>query len=237
MSEQSRSDSKIVLTPTQKQKIHELHAIYDQADRLVSEVEEFIGEAGIPALNEMRYAGYHLAHSILLRECKFCDDQINSAVNHCKRACYEASEAGIVIALLKFREFRNDYKTIVITEVLKEWPNIQKDFRNAQKGVNNGRAKGEDDRSADYDVRMSTFRKLSTHCETLECVRDDLNSKVADSVSNSRRFIIGAGLTLLGIIIASVFSYFQLTKDKGTPTDSATNVINSIDKNRASLES
>ena len=211
MNVRKQSNSNIKLTASQKEKIQNLELSFNQADSLVKEVEDFIGEAGIPALNEMRNAGYHLAHSILLDDCKFCDNQITSATNHCKRACYEASEAGIVVSLLKFREFRNDYKTLVVSEILKEWPQIQKDFEQSQKDIN--RVKGTADRSADYEARMDVFRKVKNHCETMNVARDDLNAKIQEGINSTRKFILGSLITICGIIIASVFAYLQLNKD------------------------
>lgn len=211
MSSQGQSNSKIELTPLQRTKIKALHELFDQADVLVKEVEDFIGEAGIPALNEMRYAGYHLAHSILLQECKFCDDQITSAINHCKRACYEASEAGIVVALLQFDEFRTEYKNVVVSDIVTDWVQIQKDFQQSQSDVNSGRARGQNDRSVDYEARMDAFRKLKAHCDTANFARDDLNAKMQERITSSRKFIITSFLAAIGIIVAGVFSYLQLS--------------------------
>lgn len=211
MSVQEQSNSIIELTTIQSEKIEKLQTFFNQADALVKEVEDFIGEAGIPALNEMRYAGYHLAHSILLGDCKFCDEQITSAINHCKRACYEASEAGIVMALIKFEEFRDDYKTLVVSDVLQNWQNIQKDFRNVhQTHLEADRAKGDDDRSGDYDSRMTAFRTLRGHCENIECARDDLNVKLEEKIVESRRFIVTSLISIAAIVVAAGFSYSQL---------------------------
>ena len=218
MNAPSQSNSKIELTPSQQEKIQTLQELFNKADVLVKEVEDFIGEAGIPALNEMRYAGYHLAHAILIQKCEFCEDQITSAINHCKRSCYEASEAGIVIGLLKFDEFRNDYKTVVVSEIITEWPQIQKDFEQAQKDVNKGRARGGDDRSTDYEARMIAFRKIKEHCQTANYARDDLNAKVQGQIKSSRRFIIGTLLAIATLIVTVVFGVLQFKKDNPVTT-------------------
>ena len=172
-------------------------------------------------MNEMRYAGYHLAHSILVEDCKFCDSQITSAINHCKRACYEASEAGIVVALLKFKEFREDYKSVVVSEVVQEWQQIQKDFEKSQKDINEGRARGDEDRSTDYQGRMQVFRLVKDHCETTDCARDDLNAKIHEDTKSGRRFVITTLIAGLAILVTLVFGLLGIQKNKQETTTPA----------------
>ena len=227
MSRAKESKSNIKLSPSQKQKLLDLSSSYEMAEELMKEVEAFVDEAGIPAMNEMRYAGYHLLHSIKVEECEFCDEQLTSAINHCKRACYEAAEAGVNIALAKFGEFDNSYKDVVVKDVIENWVDIQKDFHKAQDDVNVARKKG-DNRSDDYEIQMESFRKLKNHCNTMDCSRSDLNAKINSEIKASRRFVITSIIAILGIVAASIWAILALIKPIDTKTDIPASVSQSM---------
>ena len=77
-----------------------LRAEYERADRLAADVQTFRAEASIPANNELRYAGKHLLDATTDEGAVDDEASLVSAVNHCRRASYEAVEAGILHALL-----------------------------------------------------------------------------------------------------------------------------------------
>jgi len=64
MSTINMSASQKPISSTLSKTVAELFAAlreeYDLADAFDKEVQSFVDEAGIPAINELRYAGYHL---------------------------------------------------------------------------------------------------------------------------------------------------------------------------------
>ena len=176
---------------------------YTRADEFVGIVQNFIDEAGIPAINELRYAGYHL--NLALDESGNLDPvELQRAINHCKRACYEAGEAGIITALQFIKQFKDDYRKIVISSVVKNWIEILEDCDKANESLAYSRQNGED-RSIDHSTYLSHFNILAAHCKRLNIYREELNKQIiSDRRDTQRTIIIGAGgiiATLLTLLL------------------------------------
>lgn len=106
---------------------------YNRANELAKRIQAFRYEAGIPAQNELRYAGHHFLRAIG-NDGKLADlDQLTKARNHCRRACYEAVEAGLAHALNQIAQFKDDFKNTPITGTLPDWIDILSHARAAQK--------------------------------------------------------------------------------------------------------
>src|SRR4051794_14231721 len=99
-------------------------AAYKKADAFCREVQSFIQEAGIPAINEMRYAGHHLLLSLDDSGSVASHADLMKAINHANRACYEAGEAGILCALDKISTFKSEYRNITVTDIVGEYTAI-----------------------------------------------------------------------------------------------------------------
>lgn len=120
--------------------VAELRQLYETADRFAREIAEFRTEIAIPAYNELRYAGYHLLRA-LNDDGKIVDEeQLRRARNHCERAMYEAAEAGIISALDSIRAFRQDYKDIVVGDVVPDYADKLVLAKNAQDLLASGRS-------------------------------------------------------------------------------------------------
>jgi len=93
----------------QKATIKEVVKLFDQAEDKVKEVEQLDGNISIPSINELRYAGYHLARLFCEEEIEAMDKQINKAKSHCQRAIYDAHEIGIIYMLEQIKAFKEQY--------------------------------------------------------------------------------------------------------------------------------
>ena len=202
MNAMSESRPSTSMTNDSPHRIGELRTLYDKADQFVREVAEFEDEVAIPAINELRYAGYHLLQSIGDDGTIFKDEQFRRAISHCERAMYEAAEAGINSVLVWIDQFREDYKNIVVKDVVDDYARILAHTRKAQDLIARGRS---DQMSSSERVSryMETFRQLREYSELLEASRDDLNAKLSEQVRDKRRFIIRCLLILLGVVVGA----------------------------------
>ena len=202
MNAMSESRPSTSMTNDSPHRIGELRTLYDKADQFVREVAEFEDEVAIPAINELRYAGYHLLQSIGDDGTIFKDEQFRRAISHCERAMYEAAEAGINSVLVWIDQFREDYKNIVVKDVVDDYARILAHTRKAQDLIARGRSDqmSSSDRVSRY---METFRQLREYSELLEASRDDLNAKLSEQVRDKRRFIIRCLLILLGVVVGA----------------------------------
>lgn len=76
------------------------------------------------AINELRYAGHHLLRGLAAQEsgsAEKAEQEFQDAEDHCNRAMYEASEAGIGYLCRLYRIFEEDYKDLSLTETIPEY--------------------------------------------------------------------------------------------------------------------
>jgi superfamily II DNA or RNA helicase len=203
-----KSNSMTVLTRVNQTELDGLKTHYKIADEFCREVQAFSEEAGIPAMNELRYAGYHLLQA-LTDDSESSAEQMTKAINHCKRAAYEASEAGIITCLERINVFKQDYKAIIISETVQDWQKISLFCESSNVSIYSSRLKGKD-QSTEYSVYIEKFRKLKEYCMRLDYAREELNKKIDKARTDQRQFLITIGLTILGIIIAVFFGIFPL---------------------------
>lgn len=202
MNAMSASGPSTSMTNDSPHRIGELRTLYDKADQFAREVAELEDEIAIPAINELRYAGYHLLQAIGDDGTISKDEQLRRATSHCERAMYEAAEAGINLVLVSIDQFREDYKNIVVKDVVDDYASIIVQARKAQDLLARGRSDqiSSSERASCY---METFRQLRDASEMLEASRDDLNAKLSEQVKDKRRFIIRCLLILFGTVVAA----------------------------------
>ena len=181
--------------------------LYEDAEKFAREVAEFRESISIPAHNELRYAGHHLLQSLDDDGTVADQEQLRRACNHCERAMYEAAEAGITSLLISIRQFKDDYKDIVISEVVSAYSDHKASARDAQQLLIRGRSK-EATATATASEYMQAFRKLRKASDTLEDAKDDLNAKLMDQERKARQFIFRMTITLLGTSVALVAMLF-----------------------------
>ena len=187
--------------------------LYDDADKFAREVAEFRESIAIPAHNELRYAGHHLLQALEDDGTVADQEQLRRASNHCERAMYEAAEAGITSLLISIQQFREDYKDIVVREVVPTYGDCIASAREAQELLTRGRSK-EATATATASDYMQTFRRLRKGSDSLEDARDDLNAKLADQKLKARQFILRMTIAVaLGIpsAVVAVVGFLRLT--------------------------
>lgn len=184
--------------------------LYEVADAFAREVAELPQPVSIPAHNELRYAGHHLLQALADSGTVADQEQLRRACSHCERAMYEAAEAGILSLLLSIVQFQEDYKDIVVAEVVPTYGDCKAMARKAQDLLTRGRSKGvaATETASEY---MRAFRELRDASDQLEDARDDLNAKLADQKRGSRRFILNAIIALVGTVAAVAFIVHRVT--------------------------
>lgn len=175
--------------------IADFRAEYAQADIFCQKVQDFIREAGIPAMNELRNAGHHLLKSLDDSGNVSNQAELIRAVNHAKRACYEAGEAGILIALDEIHAFKEEFRGIRIGEAVPSYVAMMSEAQKARETILDSRTNGED-RSGDHKVRMEAFETLRDICRTLDVARPECQAVARSAVQDGRRFVIGLTITI-----------------------------------------
>lgn len=180
--------------------------LFEKADQFAREVSLYRNEVAIPAHNELRYAGHHIIKAVNDKgvvDCK--SEDFHKAINHCERAMYEAAEAGITFLLKKLIVFRNDYKSIVVVDVVKNYHEMLLVANDARDMIVEGRKNRTsiEDHVSQY---MTKFRELRKHIDTLEAARGDLNALQKREIREFRRY----ALTLIVLALGALFGALRL---------------------------
>jgi hypothetical protein len=169
---------------------------------LLQEIQAFRNEAGIPAVNELRNAGYHLLQS--LPDGSGDPDQmaLASGVAHIRRATYEATEAGILFAVSIVRKFQQDYATVELHDLVADYAARCRACNEALRLVEANRQDGFD-RAQDHANRIAVFRAIRPFADDVVIARVEANKRLAVERRDRRRFVIGTLIAVAGIVLAA----------------------------------
>ncbi|MFJ4144433.1 hypothetical protein [Pseudomonas sp. NPDC089734] len=145
----------------------ELVRLFQLAEEKIKLVENLNQELSIPAINELRYAGYHMTQ-FLTCTGEEAEKQLGKAENHCKRAIYDAVEAGVTNQLEMIKTFQNDFRNVIISETITRYPQIRKELKAAQDLILAPKDPAKD--------RSEYYEQCSSHLEILRIARDELES-------------------------------------------------------------
>ncbi len=179
-----------------------LRTEYDLADEFRRVVREFNAESSIPAMNELRYAGFHFLYAET-NGAKGRKGELIKAINHCRRASYEAAESGILTALDTINLFRGDYKTITISPVFPNWHEALKTREIATASLSKARARGPEV-NGDHEEFKAIFNQLKSICEKLDLSREELNKIISVQRSDTRKYIVTVVLSFLSVLVAAI---------------------------------
>lgn len=148
-------------------------ASWREAEARLKRTERVRRELIIPAVNELRYAGFHLLEGLTSNDESQRTEQLTKAHRHCKRACYDAVEAEVLYLIGQFDEFRGAYKDLVLTEVADlHWLQLIQTVRTAQKFV---REKAGESRDEYHTGLIAQCDALVAVLDGCEAARDELN--------------------------------------------------------------
>ena len=169
--------------------------LYSEADSFAKRVSEFRQEVSIPAYNQLRYAGHHFVEAIASDSQSDYDERLREAVSHCKRAMYDATEAGLTAITKRVELFKEQYKDIPIGDVVKDLESIYVLMDDIVAELIKGRNKKMSISQA-LAKRIELFDEGVVALKRLNANRDDLNRKQEKNLSKRRRFIITTVLSV-----------------------------------------
>ena len=187
-------------------KFKSIQDIYNKAEQHIKQVELCQTELPFGAINELRYAGHHLLKGLAAQEAgnaEKAEREYQDAEDHCNRAMYEASEAGIGYLVWLYRTFEEDYKDIPLTGVIPEYVRSRALIQEIVRKLSEGRLNrvSSSDQASEY---MEMFASLYKMVNVLEAARPELNKAKLKQVCSDRRYFIGVGIGVVGVIIALI---------------------------------
>lgn len=164
--------------------------LYAKAEKFAKRVAVLSTDATIPAHNELRYAGHHFAQAIA-SDTRGGDYNklIEKARNHCDRAMYDATEPGLMAVVERVDLFREQYKNIIIGDVVKDIESIYLLMDEIMEALAQRRNQTVTVEEA-LEPHMELFDRGVVAWKRLRANRDDLNKKQEQKLSGFKRFVV-----------------------------------------------
>lgn len=183
----------------------ELARLFKFAEDKIKLVENLNIELSIPAINELRYAGYHITRFIAASTKEAANEEFGKAEKHCKRAVYDAAEAGVTFQLEMIKVFQTDFRSVRIATVIPNYPEIRKQVIAARDLIVAPRTTIE--REVYYEECSKYLEILREAHKELESYREDLLQELKKSNRDSRIIQIAFATLMFG---AGAFLYTAL---------------------------
>lgn len=187
--------------------IKEIIQLFDEAEEKLKDIELLDSELPIPAINQLRYAGYHLARVYFEKDQKEANIQINKAKGHCKRAIYDAHEVGIIHLLEKIENFnkKNPAFSHFIIDIIPTYPQLLVSAQEASSFIAKIQEDHRNNRDSYYQECGPHYQKLREIVNTLKVSEPLIDQKIISYIEKdkkeSRRFFITSLLAVLGIVV------------------------------------
>jgi hypothetical protein len=180
--------------------------IWDKAESRIKRTEHLRTSLTIPAVNELRYAGYHLLRALTYNPSAGDEDtpevSLGKGTLHCRRATYDAVDAEAMLYLERAKRFEQDYRDVSI-----DVPNFNYMAVRAQ--IREARDLMLEARSA-YESRDAYHQRIMEHCDKLRSAVDlmddariELNKKKDSELRTKRNFKIVVTVSILAAIAAA----------------------------------
>ncbi|MDH5179452.1 MAG: hypothetical protein OEZ39_02130 [Gammaproteobacteria bacterium] len=210
-----------------EKEIAEISKLYSAAEDATKNVEDLHADGiVIPAINELRYAGYHILNALTSENDEDKRSEFSKAKKHCIRASYDAIEVGLLSCLAKYKIFREEYKFEVISSVVPDYLDIQSLVGNIKKFMEKA---DKSQREKYFSELKSLYDKLNPAIDKLEYARDQLNNAM-----NARRKKFY--LTIITIILGVIAATFALLRyiDNDSTTSNYEVCMKAYSKNNSS---
>jgi len=192
-------------TPLPLQRVVDL---FHTAEREIKKIERLDGNLSIPSINELRYAGYHLACAWQASQ-RFdgnkAPEEIEKAARHCQRAIYDAHEIGVQYHLTRITQFQDDYRKFPVTDVIKDYGALRVEVREANEFIQVIAEDHHGEREQYYAQCGTHYDCIKRIADTFDEHRDPINAKIDREKQTTKHWLVGIVITivlgLIGILI------------------------------------
>jgi hypothetical protein len=183
---------------------------FNTAEQVIKRLEDHTDEGlSLPAVNQLRYAAFHMFQLVGAPSDTKRQEQKQKLKNHIDRAIYDACEGLVLFYADQFRVFQDDYRLLVITDVVPGYLSMAKTVQLAYDEVERFRAGKAD---AAFPENMEQLADtLKTICDDISVARPELNKKLEslnkelESMQTEyRRWRIAILMTAVSILLAVV---------------------------------
>lgn len=191
--------------------LSEISDLFTLAEEKIKLIEHLGNGLKFPAVNQLRYVGFHLFRAELAIGAEKRNNELRKAKNHCQRAIYDAVEVGILYYLDRFKVFQNDYRKECIFDVVlcyHEYRNLANKITNFISSITRDSISDHcNNRGDQYQLSTEYLNRLKEIDEILQSSRDELNKKIRDKRTQAVVSIWSLIVTIVGLVVTLVLHF------------------------------
>jgi hypothetical protein len=192
-------------TPELDRKIQEYCATYDEAERALKAHELDANEGlSVPALNEFRCAGRHFVRAISANDLPVTLEEVEAAINHLRRAAYDAYDVDIFYFINKCDDFRKTYSATSITPVISSFVDDCLELDATIEEMKEFAIKQRSD-STGKELPAQWLHKVKKISRRWELSREELNK----NIRREKRRVVVQWLPIILAIIAIIVAWVK----------------------------
>ena len=203
--------------------LEEIYNLYDKAESRIKESELLGRQVAVPAINELRYAGRHLAEAVIGHDP---EANLPKAKDHALRAMYEATEMAVIYLLEQIEQFRDDFRKTIVSEVIGDYHAILVKVDEIREFISRNGSR-EQRAAAAIEIHQH-FQMLNDLYKRLDVARDDINLKIAKENRN-KFWIIATFIMMVMIGGITITLMVRSPRDKQPQQDSLPTVEQSAE--------
>jgi len=185
-----------------KERVKALCEDFEQADKIIQDVKSITKKEVIPAISQLRYAGWHLARWLNLymegKEGEDSEREFSEVIEHSKRALFDAARHGILFCMSGIKDFRDMYGGEILPEIITGYSEKMRKAEESRKfliSVSNEKRKVRAEACYDH------FLTLRDILQELICCQPDLN-KLRDKKQNeTKRHKLAVIIAIVSILV------------------------------------
>ena len=173
-------------------------SLFHQAESAIKDIEISDRELIIAAVNELRYAGYHIANLISQPDQA---EELTKAENHCKRAIYDAYEAHIIFLVFEFKTFKTDYSNTIISNIIPKYSEYRKQANTIISFIKNT---DKETKAEHYEKCRIYSSQLKDIVDELDAARDELNKQIRKERRTTQLLVLSIVVAIASIFITCI---------------------------------
>ena len=111
--------------------LEEVTKLFRKAEQTMKNMGRELGEAIVPSINQLRYAGSHILNVCNSSSVEAANTELEKAKRHCQRAFYDAVEAGVMDKLAAIRKFKIEFGPLLHHDPSIDYSDLFKKARDA----------------------------------------------------------------------------------------------------------
>ncbi len=196
-----------LLSEAQKNKLREIVTLFDKAEIDLKKSEYLDSKLNIPCINELRYAGYHIAKAT---SGDSPDENLEKAIGHCKRAIYDANESAVIFLLESIRSFQDDYAgSANVSTIVNGYSKLRQEVADIANRIKQNKSENSGCRDKYYESCSDDCDRLKEIENTLSISREEINALEAKDITATRRFVTMVSLAVLSIVTIITIAIFK----------------------------